>query len=40
MSMQNRNRITDIENKCGYQRGEGNGSQIKDTGLRETNYYV
>ena len=39
--MQNRNSLTDIENKCGYQWGEGTGEQQdRGMGLRGTNYYV
>ena len=37
-----RNRLTDIENKLSYQRGEGKGErQIKGSmGLTDTNYYM
>ena len=41
MCMQNRNRLTDIENKCGYQWGEGTGEgRDRGMGLRDTNDYV
>ena len=41
MCTQNRNRLTDIENKCGYQCGEGTGEGWDGgMGLRDTNCYV
>ena len=41
MCTHNRNRLTDIENKCGYQCGEGTGEGWDGgMGLRDTNCYV
>ena len=39
--LQNRERLTDIENKHGYQGGKrGGGGQIRGMGLTDTNYYM
>ena len=41
MYMQNRNGLTDIENKCVYQRGVQNREgEIRDMGLTDTNSYI
>ena len=44
MYMQNRNRLTDTENKLAVTKGEREGGRgkgkIKDMGLTDTNYYV
>ena len=39
MYTQNRNRLTDIENKFAVTNGGGEG-QIRGTGLTDTNYYI
>ena len=42
MYMQNRNRLTDTENKLVVTKGEREGGEghVRGMGLRDTNYYV
>ena len=41
MYIQSRNRLTDTENKHGYQTGEGRREgQMRGVGLTDTNYYI